>query len=89
LPPIYLGVVVPGRWFVRHRDHLQVAAFVKGATAAAAGAIAGATVVLTRQAITDWPTAAIALVGLGLLWRFKIPEPLVVVAGALAGLLLH
>jgi chromate transporter len=47
------------------------------------GAIAGATVVLTRQAITDWPTAAIALVGLGLLWR------LVVVAGALAGLLLH
>jgi chromate transporter len=82
--PIYLGVVVPGRWFVRHRDHPQVAAFVKGATAAAAGAIAGATVVLTRQAITDWPTAAIALV-----WRLKVPEPLVVVAGALAGLLLH
>jgi chromate transporter len=45
--------------------------------------------VLTRQAITDWPTATIALVGLGLLWRFKIPEPLVVVGGALAGLLLH
>lgn len=87
--PIYLGVVVPGRWFVRHRDHPQVAAFVKGATAAAAGAIAGATVVLTRQAATDWPTAAIALVALGVLWRFKVPEPLVVVAGALAGLLLH
>jgi chromate transporter len=87
--PIYLGVVVPGRWFVRHRDHPQVAAFVKGATAAAAGAIAGATVVLTRQAITDWPTATIALVALGLLWRFKLPEPIVVVGGALVGLLLH
>jgi chromate transporter len=87
--PIYLGVVVPGRWFVRHRDHPQVAAFVAGATAAAAGAIAGATVVLTRQAVTDWPTAAIALVALGVLWRFKLPEPLVVVGGALAGLLLH
>ena len=87
--PIYLGVVVPGRWFVRHRDHPQVAAFVKGATAAAAGAIAGATVILTRQAVTDWPTAAIALAALGVLWRFKAPEPLVVVAGALAGLLLH
>jgi chromate transporter len=87
--PIYLGVVVPGRWFVRHRGHPQVAAFVKGATAAAAGAIAGATVVLTRQAVIDWPTAAIALIALGLLWRFKLPEPLVVVAGALAGLLLH
>jgi chromate transporter len=87
--PIYLGVVVPGRWFVRHRDHPQVAAFVKGATAAAAGAIAGATVVLTRQAVTGWPTAAIALVALSVLWRFKVPEPLVVVGGALAGLLLH
>ena len=87
--PIYLGVVVPGRWFVRHRDQPQVAAFVAGATAAAAGAIAGATVVLTRQAVTDWPTAAIALAALGLLWRFKPPEPLVVAAGALAGLLLH
>ena len=34
--PIYLGVVVPGRWFVRHRANPQVKAFVKGATAAAA-----------------------------------------------------
>jgi chromate transporter len=33
--PIYLGVVVPGRWFVRHRGNQQVKAFVRGATAAA------------------------------------------------------
>jgi chromate transporter len=46
-------------------------------------------VVLTRQAVTGWPTAAIALVALSVLWRFKVPEPLVVVGGALAGLLLH
>src|SRR5437762_4486091 len=59
--PIYLGVVVPGRWFIRHRDKPQMRAFVKGATAAAAGAIAGATVVLTRGAVTDAKTAAIAL----------------------------
>ena len=87
--PIYLGVVIPGRWFIRHRGNTQVKAFVKGATAAAAGAIAGATVVLTRQAVVDAPTAAIALVALGLLWRFKIKEPYIVFAGALAGLLLH
>jgi chromate transporter len=36
--PIYLGVVVPGPWFVRHRDSPRVQGFVKGATAAAAGA---------------------------------------------------
>src|SRR2546426_5260797 len=87
--PIYLGVVVPGRWFVRHRGNPQVKAFVKGATAAAAGAIAGATVVLTRKAVVDAPTGVIALVALGLLWRFKVREPLIVLGAAIAGLLLH
>jgi chromate transporter len=55
-PPIYRGVVIPGRWFVRHRDHSRVRATVKGATPAAAGAIAGATIVLGRQAIIDVAT---------------------------------
>jgi chromate transporter len=87
--PIYLAVVIPGRWFIRHRDNPQVKAFVAGATAAAAGALAGAVVVLTRQAVTDWVTAAIALGTLGLLWRFKIPEPLVVIAAGGLGLLIH
>jgi chromate transporter len=27
--PIYLGVTIPGRWFVRHRDHPQIKAFVR------------------------------------------------------------
>jgi chromate transporter len=86
--PIYLGVVVPGRWFVRHRENPQIRAFVKGATAAAAGAIAGATIVLTRQAVVDLPTAAILAASLLFVWRFKNREPvLVLVAGAL-GLLL-
>ena len=87
--PIYLGVIVPGRWFIRHRDNKQVKAFVSGATAAAAGALSGAVVVLTRQAVTDWITAAIALVTLGLLWRFKIGEPYIVVAAGALGILLH
>jgi chromate transporter len=87
--PIYLGVVVPGRWFVRHRTNAQVQAFVRGATAAAAGAIAGATVVLIRQAVVDGITAAIAAICLVVLWRFKIREPYVVLATAAAGVLLH
>ncbi|WP_179299291.1 chromate efflux transporter [Mycobacterium avium] len=86
--PIYLGVVVPGRWFLRHRDNAQVRAFVAGATAAAGGALCGAVVVLTRQAVTDWITATIAVVTLGMLWRFKIKEPYVVVATGALGVLL-
>jgi chromate transporter len=88
--PIYLGVVVPGRWFIRHRGNAQIKAFVTGATAAAGGALCGAVVVLTRQAVTDLATAAIAVVTLALLWRFnKIPEPYVVAAAGILGILLH
>jgi hypothetical protein len=53
-----------------------VRAFVKGATAAAAGAIAGAAVVLTRSAVTDWPTVAILVGSLIFTWRFKNKEPI-------------
>ncbi|GAA5195424.1 chromate transporter [Arthrobacter gyeryongensis] len=87
--PIYLAVVLPGRWFIRHRENKQVKAFVVGATAAAAGALSGAVVILTREAVTDWITAAIALASLGLLWRFKINEPYIVLAAGLIGLLLR
>jgi len=87
--PIYLGVVIPGGWFIRHKDHPRLRAFVKGATAAAAGAIGGATIVLTRRAVHDWATLAIALISLLVLWRFKLKEPVLVLAAAVAGLLLH
>jgi chromate transporter len=87
--PIYLGVVIPGRWFIRHRDNPQLQAFVKGATAAAAGAIGGATIVLTQQAVVDIPTVVIALVSLALLWRFKAKEPIIVLLAAIAGLVLY
>ncbi|HYT78905.1 MAG TPA: chromate efflux transporter [Actinomycetota bacterium] len=87
--PIYLGVVIPGRWFIRHKDSPRVQGFVKGATAAAAGAIAGATIVLARGAIVDWPTVGIAVVALAFVWRFKNKEPILVGLAAAAGLLLH
>ncbi len=85
--PIYLGVVVPGRWFVRHQDNRQVRAFVKGATAAAAGAIGGATVALTRSAVTDWPTAAILAASLVFTWRFTNKEPVLVFLAGITGIL--
>jgi chromate transporter len=87
--PIYLGVVIPGRWFVRHRGNQQVKAFVRGATAAAAGAIAGAVTVLARQAIPDWKTALLAAASLALSLKWKVKEPYLVGLGAAAGILLH
>ena len=86
--PVYLFVVVPSPWFKRHMDQPQLSAFVAGVTAAATGAIAGAAFVLGRRAIVDLPTAAIALITLGIVWRWKVPEPLLIAAAGLAGLLL-
>jgi chromate transporter len=37
--PVYLFIVVPGRFFRRFEDHPRLLGFTKGATAAAAGAI--------------------------------------------------
>jgi hypothetical protein len=41
-----------------------------------------------RRAIVDVPTLCIGLAVLGITWRFKIPEPLLIAAGAAAGLII-
>jgi chromate transporter len=89
--PVYVFVVVPGRFFRRYERHPRLQGFVKGATAAAAGAIAGAAIVIGRQTIAGSLSAAIALVALALLLqkRLRVPEPAVVALGALAGIALH
>ena len=86
--PVWVLTVVPAPWFVRHRTNAQLRAFSDGATAAASGAIAGAVVVLAQRAIIDAPTALIALASLAVLWRWKVPEPVVVLAAGAAGLAL-
>ncbi len=63
-------------------------AFVDGVTAAATGAIAGAAFVLGRRAIVDVPTVLIGLVTLlALVYARKIPEPVVILAAGIVGLL--
>ena len=82
--PVYVFTILPAPWFQRNRNSVELKAFVQGATAAATGAITGSVIVLAHRAVYDIPTALIAVVGLGVLWRYKIPEPIVVlVAGAL------
>lgn len=83
--PTYLLTVVPLPWFRRYRDQPQLRAFVAGATAAATGAIAGAVVVLGQRAITDLPTVLVALASLGVLWRWRVPEPLLIIVVGLVG----
>jgi chromate transporter len=87
--PVYLFVLFVGRYIIRYRNNPSLKGFIKGATAAASGAIAGASVILGQGAIIDTPTALIAGAALVILWRFKVPEPLLIAAAAGAGLLLY
>ena len=87
--PVYLVVVLLEPSYKRWAKNPQLNAFVRGVTAAATGAIAGAVIVLARRSIYDVPTFAIAIVSLAVLFRWKIPEPVVIGCAAMAGLLLR
>jgi chromate transporter len=88
--PCYLFTVLPAPYFKRHGKRPGIVAFVDGVTAAAIGAITGAVIVIGQRSISDLPTALLALLTAGALWRFKrLPEPLVVAVAAVAGLLLY
>ena len=88
--PCYLLTILPAPYFKKHGKRPAIVAFVDGVTAAAIGAITGAVIVIGQRSITDWVTAALALVTVGVLWRFKkIPEPVIVLVAALIGLGVH
>jgi chromate transporter len=87
LPP-FLMVVLFAPWIIRYRKHPAVQGFTKGATAAAAGAIVGAAAVIATQVLVDLPTISIFAFSFVILWRLRVPEPALVAASALVGLVL-
>ena len=88
--PCYLFTILPAPYFKKHGKRPAIVAFVDGVTAAAIGAITGAVIVIGQRSITDWITAALALVTAAVLWRFKkVPEPAIVLVAALVGLVVH
>ena len=88
--PCYLFTILPAPYFKKHGKRPAIVAFVDGVTAAAIGAITGAVIVIGQRSITDWVTAGLAVVTVALLWRLKkLPEPLIVVAAALIGLVVY
>ena len=88
--PPYFIVLVGAPYYRRFAQNVQVKAFVQGVTAAAVGAIAGAAYILARRSLIDLPTVIIGLITLGLLMFTKnIPEPIVILAAGVVGVLLH
>jgi chromate transporter len=85
--PCYLFTILPAPYFKKYGKRPALVAFVDGVTAAAIGAITGATIVLGQRSIVDVITALVALATAVLLWKYrKLPEPVIVAAGAVIGL---
>jgi chromate transporter len=94
--PCYLLTILPAPYFKKHGKRPGIVAFVDGVTAAAIGAIAGAVVVLGRRTIfgpdlrLDWFKAGLAVATVLVLLRFKkLPEPVIVIAAAIIGLIAY
>jgi len=87
--PVYLVVVLLAPSYKRWAKNPQLNAFVRGVTAAATGAIAGAVIVLARRSIYDLPTVVIAAVSLAVLMKWKVPEPAIIAVAAGVGLVLR
>ena len=85
--PSFLLVLIVAPILVRHRANPNVQGFVKGAYAAAIGTILGASVLLGKIAIGDWLTALVGLASLGVLFRWKVSNPILVAATAIIGLI--
>jgi chromate transporter len=88
--PCYLFTVVPAPYFRRYAKNPTIKAFVDGVSAAATGAIAGAAFVLGKRALIDVPTWLICGATLVLVSKVKkAPEPLVILAAGVIGLVLR
>lgn len=86
--PCYVFTVVPAPFMRRHGQRPAVVAVVRGVTAAATGAITGAVVVLGQRSIVDPFTLVVAAATYLVLWRAsRVPEPAVIAAAAVLGLL--
>jgi chromate transporter len=88
--PCYLFTIIPAPYFKKYGKIPAIVAFVDGVTAAAVGAITGSVIVIAKRSIVDVPTAVMALVTIGILWKYKkLQEPVVVASAALIGLALY
>lgn len=85
--PAVLFTVLATPLLLRFRDNPRLRGFIRGVTVAVVGVLVGTTYLVGKTAIGDWPTTGIAIATLVVLFRSKrVPEPLIVLAGALLGL---
>jgi chromate transporter len=91
-----VGIFLPSFFYVallapvlfRLRESAWIAAFLDSVNVCAVALMAGVTFRLGTDALRGWPSWIIALVSLGVLWRWRVSPAWVVFGGGIAGLLL-
>jgi chromate transporter len=89
LPPL-LFTIVATPILLRYYKNPRLAGFIRGVGVTVVGVLVGTSYLVAQQAIGDWQTAAIAACSLLVvtIWP-KVPEPLMIGAAGLAGLLAY
>jgi chromate transporter len=88
--PAVLFTVVATPLLLRYRRQRRLAGFVRGVTVAVVGVLVGTTWLVGRTAIGDFFTVSVGLLSLAVLLLFpKLPEPVLVLIGALSGLVAY
>ncbi len=87
-PVIFTVLATP--ILLRYHKHPCVAGFIRGVGVTVVGVLAATTVLVAKEAIGDWLTIAIGVASLLAitLWK-KLPEPLVILASGVVGLLAY
>jgi len=83
--PVYIVTIALTPIFAKISRNVYVRGFVDGITAAAFGALAGAVFVLAAKSLVDVTTVIIFLATLLLVFRTKIPEPVIILAAGAVG----
>jgi chromate transporter len=88
-PPV-LFTVIATPILLRYHKHPRLAGFIRGVGVTVVGVLVGTSYLVGREAIGDWLTAAVAIASLAVItiWK-KLPEPLVIGAAGVVGLLAY
>ena len=88
-PPV-LFTVLATPLIIRYAKHPRVAGFIRGVGVTVVGVLVGTTWLVGKEAIGDWLTGVIAAASLVIIvvWK-KLPEPAVILAGGVIGLLAY
>jgi chromate transporter len=88
--PAVLLTVLATPLLLRYGRRRRLRGFIRGITVSVVGVLVGTTLLVGETAITDWPTAAVAVLTLAahFLWK-RLPEPLLVALGGVLGIAAH